>query len=153
METMSKPLTVRLPDETAEEVRRIAQRERRSLSEVGARIVEEWVRQNRLPHIEFRSINGERVACIKGRLEVWQVVMVAQSYRNDVAETASHLDLRHDQVQAALDYAAAFPAEIDLALTENREGLARVKRLLPHTVRSSVTDDELERVRQETTGR
>jgi len=56
-------------------------------------------------------------------------------------------------VQAALDYAAAFPAEIDLALTENREGLARVKRLLPHTVRSSVTDDELERVRQETTGR
>jgi uncharacterized protein (DUF433 family) len=140
---MSQSLTLRLPDEDAAEVRRIAQRERRSISEVGARIVDEWLRQNRFPHIEFRSINGERVACIKGRLEVWQVMMVARNHHNDIAKTAAHLDLRPEQVQAALDYAAAYPAEIEAALAENREGFERLKRLLPQIERISLTDADL----------
>lgn len=140
---MSTSLTLRLTDEDAAEVRRIAQKERRSISEVGARIIDEWLRQNRFPHIEFRSINGERVACLKGRLEVWQVRMVAQQYDNEIARTASHLDLRPEQVQAALDYAAAYPAEIEAALAENREGFERLKRLLPQIGRTSLTDDDL----------
>lgn len=144
---MSKALTLRLPDEDAAEVRRIAQRERRSVSEVGARIVDEWLRQNRFPHIEFRSINGERVACLKGRLEVWQVMMVAQQYDNDIARTAEHLDLRPEQVQASFDYAAAYPAEIESALAENREGFARLKRLLPQIGRTSLSDEDLSHVK------
>jgi uncharacterized protein (DUF433 family) len=143
---MSKALTLRLPEEDAAEVRRIAQRERRSISEVAARIVNEWLRQNRFPHIEFRSINGERVACLKGRLEVWQVMMVAPHYANDVAKIAHHLDLRPEQVQAALDYAAAYPTEIEAALAENREGFERLKRLLPQIERTSLTEEDLARV-------
>src|SRR5579884_2945404 len=141
---MSTTLTLRIPDEDAAEVRRIAQKERRSVSEVGARIVDEWLRLNRFPYIEFRSINGERVACLKGRLEVWQVIMVAQGYENDVARTAGHLDLQPEQVQAALDYAAAYPAEIEAALAENREGFERLKRLLPQIGRISLTDNDLD---------
>lgn len=140
---MSTSLTLRLTDEDAAEVRRIAQKERRSISEVGARIIDEWLRQNRFAHIEFRSINGERVACLKGRLEVWQVMMVAQQYDNEVARTARHLDLRPEQVQAALDYAAAYPAEIEAALAENQEGFERLKRLLPQIGRTSLADDDL----------
>jgi hypothetical protein len=30
---------------------------------------QEWLRQNRFAHIEFRSFNGERHACIKDRLQ------------------------------------------------------------------------------------
>ena len=141
---MSTTLTLRLPDEDAAEVRRIAQKERRSVSEIGARIVDEWLRQNRFPYIEFRSINGERVACLKGRLEVWQVIMVAQGYQNDVVRTARHLDLQPEQVQAAFDYAAAYPEEIDSALAENREGFERIKRLLPQIGRTSLTDSDLD---------
>jgi uncharacterized protein (DUF433 family) len=144
---MATALTVRLPDEDAEEVRRIAKKERRSVSEVGARIVDEWLRLNRFPHIEFRSINGERVPCLKGRLEVWQVIMVAEQYGNDISRTAEHLDLRPDQVQAALDYAAAYRTEIDIVLAENREGFERLKRLLPQVVRTSLTDEDLARVK------
>ncbi|HLK56057.1 MAG TPA: hypothetical protein VKU00_05820 [Chthonomonadaceae bacterium] len=147
---MSKTLTLRLPDEDAAEVRRIAQKERRSISEVGARIVDEWLRQNRWPHIEFRSINGERVACLKGRLEVWQVMMVARNYNNDVDRTAKHLDLRPDQVQAAFDYAAAYPVEIESALAENRGGLERLKQLLPQIVHTSLTDSDLAHVEMNT---
>jgi len=143
---MSTALTVRLDDEDAAEVRRIAQRERRSVSEVGARIIDEWLRQNRFPLIEFRSINGERVACLKGRLEVWQVKMVALQYGDDVTETARQLDLQPEQVQSALNYAAAYPEEIKAALDENREGYARLKRLFPQMERTSMTDDDLNRV-------
>ncbi len=140
---MSQALTLRLPDEDADEVRRIAQKERRSVSEVGARIVDEWLRLNRFPQIEFRSFNGERVACLKGRLEVWQVVLVAQDHGGDATKAAEHLDLRPEQVQTALHYYAVYPAAIDLALAENRQGFDRLKRLLPQIERTSVTEADL----------
>ncbi|HEV2474402.1 MAG TPA: hypothetical protein VGS41_17125 [Chthonomonadales bacterium] len=141
---MSKAVTLRLPDADAAEVRRIAEKERRSVSEVGARIVDEWLRQNRFPQIEFRSINGERVACIKGRLEVWQVMAAAQSSSNrDLATVARRLDLRPDQVQGAYDYAAAYPEELREALAENQEGYSRLQRLFPGICRTSISDEDL----------
>ena len=146
---MSQALTLRLPDGDAEEVRRIAQKERRSVSEVGARIVDEWLRLNRFPQIEFRSINGERVACIKGRIAVWQVILVMDRHQ-DVVQAADHLALTQELVEAAMHYYADYPAEIDLALAENREGFDRLKRLLPHIRRTDVTDEELASVVLET---
>src|SRR5579871_5350197 len=101
---VSQVMTLRLPDDVAEEVRRIAQRERRSVSDVGARMVEEWVRQNRFAHIEFRSFNGERHACIKGRLQVWQVIEVAREYGMDPEKTAAHFGWPTWKAQAALNY-------------------------------------------------
>src|SRR5437879_9365839 len=110
---MSRVVTLRLPDEAVEAVRELARRERRSVNEIGTRIVEEWLRQQRFAHIEFRSFNGERHACVKDRLQVWQLVMVAKSYGMDVGQTAHHLLLRPDQVQAALAYYEAYTDEID----------------------------------------
>lgn len=140
---MPQSLTLRLPDEDAAEVRRIAQRERRSVSEVAARMVDEWLRTNRFPLIEFRSINGERVACLKGYLEVWQVILIAQRYDDAIEPTAEHLGLRPEQVQVALHYYAAYPAEIDFALQENRQGFDRLQRRLPQLQRVSLTDADL----------
>src|SRR5207237_4814729 len=105
-----------------EAIRQLAQREKRSVNEIGARIVDEWLRQNRFAHIEFRSFGGERHACIKDRLQVWQVIMVARGYEMDAGRTAEHLGLRPEQVQAALNYYRAYPEEIDQALRENEVG-------------------------------
>jgi uncharacterized protein (DUF433 family) len=128
---MSQVITLRLPDAAAEQVRRIAKNDRRSVSDVGARIVEEWLRQDQFAHIEFRSFNGERHACIKERLQVWQVILVAKGCGMDVQQTAQHLLLKPEQVQAALNYYAAYPAEIDQALEENRLGYERLRQRLP----------------------
>jgi uncharacterized protein (DUF433 family) len=128
---MSKVVTLRLPDDAAEAIRQIAQREKRSVNEVGVRIVEEWLRQDRFAHIEFRSFQGERHACIKGRLQVWQVIMVARGYEMDVEKTAEHLGLNRDQVRAAFGYYEAYPEEIDQALRENEVGYERLKEQLP----------------------
>jgi uncharacterized protein (DUF433 family) len=135
---MSQVVTLRLPDSTAEAIRQIARREKRSLNEVGARIVEEWLRQNRFAHIEFRPFLGERHACIKDRLQVWQVILVARSYSMDGEKTAEHLGLKAEQVQAAFSYYAAYPQEIDQALRENEIGYERLKERLPFLQLSEV---------------
>jgi hypothetical protein len=135
---MSQVLTLRLPEATAEAMRQIARREKRSLNDVGVRIVEEWLRQNRFAYIEFRSFNGERHACIKDRLQVWQVIMVAKGYAMDVAQTAAHLGLSPEQVQAAFSYYEAFPDEIEQALQDNELGYERLKEMLPSLQRIDV---------------
>ena len=85
---MSKPVTVRLPESSWEELRHMARREHRSISEVGARFINEGLRQNRFPYIEFRSFNGERQACIRGALLVWQLIMVPKDYGMEVEKVA-----------------------------------------------------------------
>ncbi len=130
---MSLPVTVRLSEPSAEELRRVARRERRSVSEVGARLIEEGLRQSRFPHIEFRTFNGERHACLKGRLQLWQLIMVARDYAMDAEKVARHLELKPEQVQAAYHYYEAYPEEIDRALADNDAmTLERLKQLLPN---------------------
>src|SRR5438045_988796 len=119
---MASVVTLRLPEDTAEAIRQIARREKRTVNEVGVRIVEEWLRQNGFAHIEFRTFQGERHACVKDRLQVWQVIMVARGYGMDVAKTAEHLRLKPDQVQSAFNYYGTYPEEIDRALQENGAG-------------------------------
>ena len=128
---MSQVITLRLPDASAEEVRQIARRERRSVSEVSAYFIEEGLRVRRFPPIEFRSFNGERHACIKDRLQVWQLIEVARGYGMDMEKTATHLVLKPEQVQSAFAYYAAYPEEIDQAIAENNVGYERLKQMLP----------------------
>ncbi|HZT40865.1 MAG TPA: hypothetical protein VFA07_01685 [Chthonomonadaceae bacterium] len=83
--------------------------------------------------IEFREFNGERHACVKGRLQVWQVIEVAEGYGMDVARTAEHLGLSLDQVQAAFHYYEANPEEIDPVIADNQSiTFEQIKRLLPN---------------------
>lgn len=136
---MSQVVTMRLPDRTAEVVRRIAQRERRSLSDVSAWMIEEWVRENSFTHIEFRSFQGERQACIQGRLQVWQAIQVAKAYAMDLQKSAVHLGLEPEQLQAAFHYYEAYPEEIDQRIAINEAiDFDTVKRLLPSARLSEV---------------
>jgi uncharacterized protein (DUF433 family) len=140
---MSQVVTLRLPDEAADAVKQIARKERRSVNEIGARIIEEWLRQNRFIFIEFRTVGGERLACIKERLPVWEVVFVAQDYDMDPARTAEHLRLRPEQVEAALHYYAAYSEEIDAALQENEQGFDRLREMLPGLQRVTITTPDV----------
>jgi len=138
---MSEVLTLRISEKSANAVRQIARRERRSVSEVGARMVEEWLRQDQFPYIEFRAFGGERQACIKGRLQVWQVIQVARSYGMDVSQTAAHLQLLPEQVEGAFQYCQAYAEEIDHALAENRVGFERLKQVFPQMERITASLD------------
>jgi uncharacterized protein (DUF433 family) len=129
---MSQPVTVRLAEPTAEALRFLARKEHRSVSEVGGRLIEEGIRQNYFPYIEFRSFDGERHACIKGALQVWQVIMISKGDNMDAEKVASHLCLKPEQVQAAINYYQSYPTEIDQALEENRIGEERLRQMCPN---------------------
>jgi hypothetical protein len=130
---MARDVTLRLPDETAARLEATARKEGRSLSETGARSIEEWLRQNEFAEIEFRTFNGERHACVKGFMRIWQLVMVARGWDLDVETTATYFPIPTHRIRGAFDYYRAYPDEIDRVIAENEAiSFEDVKRLLPH---------------------
>jgi len=129
---MSQTVSLRLPDSTAEWLRSVARRTGHSVNELGARLLEESRRLSEFAEIEFRSFNGERHACIKGNLPIWQLIEVAKNYGMDAPKTAEHFGWPVWRVQAGFHYYEAFPDEIDRAVAENQSlGYERLKRLFP----------------------
>jgi hypothetical protein len=129
---MARDVTLRLPDETAARLEATARKEGRSVSETGARSIEEWLRQQEFPEIEFRTFNGERHACVKGFMQIWQLVMVARGWDLDVETTAKYFPIPPHRIQGAFDYYRAYPEEIDRVIAENDSWTyERMKQVLP----------------------
>ena len=137
---MSQTVTMRLPEETAEWLKASARRAGRSVSELGATLVEEARRISEFAEIEFRTFGGERQACLVGGLRVWKVIMTAKDYSLDAEKTAAHFGLPIRKIQAALHYYEAFPEEIDAAIGDARgQSFDTLKRKLPQLERHRVT--------------
>lgn len=113
---------------------RISSEEKRSLeadalrkgiptAAVAANYIAEGVRRSRFPAVEFRNGSPGRVACLAGtRWPVWLIVELVRDYSGKVEAAAEHMNRPPALVQMALDYAAAYPEEIDadLKLAESR---------------------------------
>lgn len=126
-------VSMRLPAESGRRLRRMANRHGWTPSDASARLVEEGLRRSEFAFIDFRDSAAGRQAYIQGSsLTVWEVMMVARSYHQDIAAVARHLEWPEAKVQAAFTYAAAFPEEINEALAENDSmDFASLKRMLP----------------------
>jgi hypothetical protein len=130
---MSKAVTLRLPDETARRLEAAARRAGRSVSETGARSIEEWLRQQEFAEIEFRNFQGERLACLKGSIRIWKIIMVAQDYDFDVEKVAAHFQFPVYRIEAAFAYYRAYPEEADRIIADNRSWTyERLKQVLPN---------------------
>jgi hypothetical protein len=128
----SKVLSMRLREEQMERLGRVARRMNRTPSETAALLLEESLREAEFAYIQFRDSAVGRQAYIQGsRLAVWQVISIVRAYRGDVTKTAEHLGWLPTRVQAALNYAEAFPGEIEAALADNDKGYEELKRMLP----------------------
>lgn len=129
---MSQTITLRLPDKTADWLKSVARRNGRSINELGTVLFEEAHRVSEFAELEFRAFGGERHACLKGDLQIWQVIAVAKEYGLDAEKTAAHFGFPVWRVQASLNYYEAFPEEIDTAIVENRAmDYEKLKRLFP----------------------
>jgi hypothetical protein len=137
---MSRTVTMRIPNETAEWLKASARRTGRTVSELGAALFEEARRMNEFAEIEFRTFGGERQACLAGGLRLWKIIMVAQEYQMDIQRTAAHFDLPAWKAQAAFNYYEAFPQEINAAITEVRsQTFESIRRKLPILEQHRVT--------------
>lgn len=144
---MSQVVSLRLPDETAERLKVTARRTGRTLNEAATRSIEEWLRLEEFADIEFRNFNGERHACLKGALPLWQLLLIARDYALDAEKTAAHFRFPLHRVKAAFHYYEAYPREIDQAIEDNNAmTFDTLKRLLPQLeaipIPKSVLDEE-----------
>ena len=96
--------------------------------------IEESLRQQEFPHIEFRQTPLGRHTYLKNSgLAVWEVVRIAKDYGLDEQKTATHFQRPLPWVKSALLYAAAYPDEIQTAITDAQaENALTLQRLLPH---------------------
>ena len=132
MSSRSVVISMRLPVESGKRLRRMAIRHGWTASDASARLVEEGLRRAEFAFIDFRDSVVGRQAYIQGStLAVWEIALLLQSYQRDVAAVADHLGWPEAKVQAAANYAEAFPSEIDAALRENDIGFEGLKRMLP----------------------
>ncbi|MBI2865633.1 MAG: transcriptional regulator [Chloroflexi bacterium] len=130
---MSKVVSFRLKDEEMEALRRAARRLGRTPSETASILVGEALRQQDFAFVEFRDSPVGRQAYLQGtRLAVWQIAAIARDYDGDVNLTAAHLSVPVIQVKAALNYADAFPEEIEAAIEDNDVTVAQLRRLIPN---------------------
>ncbi len=132
----SMVLSMRLPVASGRRLKRMARQHGWTPSDTSARLVEEGLRRSEFAFIDFRDSAVGRQAYVQGSsLAVWEVVLLVRSYGKDVSRVARHLRWPELKVQAAINYAEAFPAEIEDALSENESvDLATLKRMAPQTV-------------------
>lgn len=132
---MSKVVSTRLAKETEARLQRLARRLGKTPSETGAMLIEESLRETEFAYIEFRNSPVGRQAYMKNsNLAVWQVIMLAERYKQDVVKTATHLQKPIEWVKAAFNYAEAYPQEISLAIEDDLAiNYTTIKRILPQT--------------------
>src|SRR5208337_1580165 len=113
----SMVISMRLPTESGKRLKRMANRHGWTPSDASARLVEEGLRRSEFAFIDFRDSPAGRQACIQGSsLAVWEVLLLVRSYKGELAAVAGHLRWPQTKVQAAVNYAEAFPIEIADAL-------------------------------------
>ncbi|OLB29593.1 MAG: hypothetical protein AUH13_15230 [Acidobacteria bacterium 13_2_20CM_58_27] len=124
---------MRLPADSGSRLKRMANRHGWTPSDASARLVEEGLRRSEFAFIDFRESAAGRQTYIQGStLAVWEIMLLVQSYKGDVSAVAKHLKWPEAKVLAAVNYAKAFPEEIESALSENAAtNLEVLKRMLP----------------------
>ena len=131
--TNSMVISMRLPMESGKRLKRMANRHGWTPSDASARLVEEGLRRSEFAFIDFRDSPAGRQAYIQGStLAVWEVMLLVRSYETDASAVARHLRWPEAKVQAAVQYAQAFPEEIKEAMAENEStDFEALKRMLP----------------------
>lgn len=131
--TRSVVISMRLPAESGSRLKRMANRHGWTPSDASARLVEEGLRRSEFAFVDFRDSAAGRQAYIQGStLAVWEVLLIVQSYAGNAPAAAEHLKWPEAKVQAAINYAKAFPEEIESAVSENAAvDFEALKRMLP----------------------
>lgn len=130
---MSQVVNTRLSNETSQRLEKLALRLGKTASETSALLIEEALREQEFPYIEFRNSGKERQAYLKNStLAVWEVIQIAKSYQMDEEKITEHFHRAKEWVHCALLYAEAYPEEIEQAISIAQTiNQTKLKQLLP----------------------
>src|SRR5712691_7603993 len=108
------PTSLRLSDSIAAELDRAAKLTGESRTRLVERYVDEGLRRDEHPLIDFRGpAASRRPALLGSRLDVWQVIETFKNSDKNLEATATYLDIPVEHVRAAVRYYAHYRDEID----------------------------------------
>jgi uncharacterized protein (DUF433 family) len=111
---MARTRTFRLPDELIASLEERARDRGVSGNALAERLLEEGLRRDQHPLIDFWDSEAGRRAMVLGtRLEVGQVIDTWRLSDNSIEETAEYFRIPEAKVSAAVRYYAEFQEEID----------------------------------------
>jgi len=131
----SMVVSMRLPSNSGQRLKRMASRHGWTPSDASARLVEEGLLRSEFAFIDFRdSVTGRHAYLQGSSLAVWEIMALAEEYGHKAAAIAKHLHWPEAKVQAAFNYAKAFPNEIAEAMADNEAmDFQALSRLLPQS--------------------
>ena len=136
--TKTSVVSCRLTPDQESRLERKARKLGRTPSETSALLIDEGLRRDEFAFVDFRDSPIGRLACLQGStLAVWEIITLVREFDGDNIETAKHLGWSPVRIQAAVNYAKAFPGEIDAAIRENElNDFEAITRMLPQAVRA-----------------
>jgi uncharacterized protein (DUF433 family) len=114
--------SLRLPQETLQEIERMAQESGKDFSSVAKDLLEEAIKMRRCPGILFaEGTSGRRARVAGSGIEVWEIIAAYQSVKKDAGRLRkSYHWLSPEQLRAALAFYSAYPDEIDRQIEKNQ---------------------------------
>ena len=113
--------SLRIPQETLEEIERIAHESGRDFSSIAKDLLTEAIKMRRFPGIVFADgVSGRRARVAGTGLEVWEIVTTYKSANQNMArlKKAYHW-LTEQQLRMAIGYYIAYREEIDHQVERN----------------------------------
>jgi len=129
---MTSPFSLRMDDDTREELVKHAERSEVSPSKLVNRYVKEGLRMDEHPVIAFKTTPHGRRPVLASRpgLQVIDIIGTWQDERQDVVATARYFRVSEDDVRAVVSYYADYKKEIDQDLNAHLEAQENYKRVL-----------------------
>jgi uncharacterized protein (DUF433 family) len=129
---MTTPFSLRMEDDTREELVGQAERSDISPSKLVNRYVKEGLRMDKHPAIAFKATPQGRRAVLASRpgLQVIDIIGTWQGERQDVAATARYFHIGEDDVRAVVRYYADYKDELGEEIKRHLEAQENYKRVL-----------------------
>jgi uncharacterized protein (DUF433 family) len=123
---VSDHFTLRLAPGTRRRLAEGARRTGLAQRTLAQRYVEEGLRQDAHPLIEFRDGPSGRRASVRGRgLDVWEIVATVRDNDNSLSQAAEYLQVPAGLVEAAVAYYGEYRDEIDAEIDLNESEYER----------------------------
>lgn len=125
---MADPYTLRLPPGTRQRLVESARRARVPERTLAQRYVEEGLRHDAHPMIQFLDGPSGRRASLIGRgLDVWEIIATVRDNDGALGEAADYLQIPDGLVQAAVAYYGEYRDEIDAEIARNEAEYSRAR--------------------------
>jgi uncharacterized protein (DUF433 family) len=129
---VDRTITLELDERQSERLARAAKQLGRTPEETVGVFLEEALREQEFPLIEFRDTAVGRQPYLRGtRLKAWMLVEITRGSDGDAELVARELGVSPKLVLEALAYGQAYPEEVERDIVANNRDPEELKRLYP----------------------